>query len=710
MEGFGVLAPNGEEFVIGRPDTPRPWFNLLTNGQYRLEIAQDGRAIQTLGRDGSPNLTSRYIYIRDLDSDKFWSITWQPVGGRFDKYECHHKIGTTDFKYNYDQIDAFASVSVPDKFDGEVWHLRLQNTGDKKRRLAVYFTIGLPDEVNEAGLERGLLIGRNRLDPAITYFCASDRTIDSFDCSREAFLGQYGSYPAPQAVIEGKCSRSSAADENALITISYHLTLGKNATTNFDVFTGATRDMSFTRQTIALLKQPGAVANSLTRTAELRQQQLGCVTIKTSDSDTNKLFNYFWKFQALNSLDRNQQTHLNRLVTGLSLGQTTTTDIERVLSTQSKNGELDDVSTTSELCRLLITYLKETGDFDLFHRQVEYRDGGNGTVLHHFIRALNYCHDQLSVSGLIKVKVGGDSLESTALTGKVAYCWREAIPILEHFGEHQLIDRYSRLLEKLRNAVDRHLRQGRYYSSGIFSTQGKIGQKNKPRQIDADAQSWLIIGSLMTPERAKGALRSVDQRLSTKYGTVNFSPPYPDIKGDCEESVDLDSPGSGRNSAILASVTARLIWAKTLVGQGDEAERVWKQINPQARATEPNIYRAEPFIVADSVFGPAHQHFGQGSAGWDSPGAGLLWTVMLEQILGVQPVLGGLKIDPCLPKDWRQVEVTRQFRGADYHIRIQNPFRVSKGVDRIIVDGVRLTGNVIRPFARGSHFVEVTLG
>jgi cellobiose phosphorylase len=82
----------------------------------------------------------------------------------------------------------------------------------------------------------------------------------------------------------------------------------------------------------------------------------------------------------------------------------------------------------------------------------------------------------------------------------------------------------------------------------------------------------------------------------------------------------------------------------------------------------------------------------------------------LDYILGVQPVLGGLKIDPCIPRDWRQVEVTRKFRGAEYHIRIQNPFRINKGVDRILVDGNRLTGTVIPAHAGGTHFVEVVLG
>ena len=303
----------------------------------------------------------------------------------------------------------------------------------------------------------------------------------------------------------------------------------------------------------------------------------------------------------------------------------------------------------------------------------------------------------------------GYKLESTTLTGWAAHGWREAIPILEHFGEHHLVERYSKILDRIKESVDRHLRLGNHYAAGFKTESSKIGLKGKPRQIEAESQVCLIISNLIDPERAKRVLSLVAQKLGTQFGTLNFAPAYPQVTTD-GFTESIDSPGTGRNSTIVTDIIAKIIWAETIAGRGDEAYKLLGQISPLARNSSQSTYGIEPYIVADSAFGPVHPRFGQGVSGWSSSGAGSLWLVIIERILGVQPVLGGLKIDPCLPKDWRQVEVTRQFRGADYHIRIQNPFRVSKGIDRIIVDGVRLTGNVIRPFARGSHFVEVTLG
>jgi cellobiose phosphorylase len=55
--------------------------------------------------------------------------------------------------------------------------------------------------------------------------------------------------------------------------------------------------------------------------------------------------------------------------------------------------------------------------------------------------------------------------------------------------------------------------------------------------------------------------------------------------------------------------------------------------------------------------------------------------------------------------------VTRRFRGADYHINVMNPNRVSKGVVSMTVNGKYVEGNVIPPQkGKKSVQVEVVLG
>ena len=39
---YGYFTDDGKEFVITRPDTPRPWINIMSNGEYGLVVSQTG--------------------------------------------------------------------------------------------------------------------------------------------------------------------------------------------------------------------------------------------------------------------------------------------------------------------------------------------------------------------------------------------------------------------------------------------------------------------------------------------------------------------------------------------------------------------------------------------------------------------------------------------------------------------------------------------
>jgi cellobiose phosphorylase len=80
-------------------------------------------------------------------------------------------------------------------------------------------------------------------------------------------------------------------------------------------------------------------------------------------------------------------------------------------------------------------------------------------------------------------------------------------------------------------------------------------------------------------------------------------------------------------------------------------------------------------------------------------------------ILGLQPDYDGLRVDPCVPKGWREFEMTRVFRGARYHIVVRNPKGVEKGVARVTLDGRDLDGNLVPAQRKGTrHEVEVLMG
>ena len=84
---------------------------------------------------------------------------------------------------------------------------------------------------------------------------------------------------------------------------------------------------------------------------------------------------------------------------------------------------------------------------------------------------------------------------------------------------------------------------------------------------------------------------------------------------------------------------------------------------------------------------------------------------MYQAILGICPDYEGLRIDPCIPEGFGDFTITRIFRDAVYHIQIQNPSNVQKGVTHLNVEGKEIDGNMIPYEAdKKEYFVTAYMG
>ena len=83
---------------------------------------------------------------------------------------------------------------------------------------------------------------------------------------------------------------------------------------------------------------------------------------------------------------------------------------------------------------------------------------------------------------------------------------------------------------------------------------------------------------------------------------------------------------------------------------------------------------------------------------------------LYEGILGIKRDYEGLRIHPCFPAQWEEAEVTRHFRGADYHIVIRNPEHLENGTAQIRADGVLCDSDLLPDYRDGQmHEIEIIL-
>ena len=102
---------------------------------------------------------------------------------------------------------------------------------------------------------------------------------------------------------------------------------------------------------------------------------------------------------------------------------------------------------------------------------------------------------------------------------------------------------------------------------------------------------------------------------------------------------------------------------------------------------------------------------GEAKNSWLTGTAAWTFVNVSQAILGVQPTLDGLSSDPCIPADFGDFDLTRTYRGAVYHIHVQNPDHVEKGVKYLEVDGQRIEGCLIPPVpGKSEYHVTVHMG
>ena len=116
-------------------------------------------------------------------------------------------------------------------------------------------------------------------------------------------------------------------------------------------------------------------------------------------------------------------------------------------------------------------------------------------------------------------------------------------------------------------------------------------------------------------------------------------------------------------------------------------------------------------VYSQMVAGKDAPTFGEAKNSWLTGTAAWTFFNVSQYILGIQPTLDGLKVDPCIPHTLGGFTVTRRYRGATYHIAVDNTAAVQYGVKSVAVDGKPIEGSLLPLAPEGAVVeVQVTMG
>ena len=209
--------------------------------------------------------------------------------------------------------------------------------------------------------------------------------------------------------------------------------------------------------------------------------------------------------------------------------------------------------------------------------------------------------------------------------------------------------------------------------------------------------------------KAAKALESVKERLDSKFGIVLNQPAYTKYHVELGE-ISSYPPGYKENAGIFCHNNPWIACAETMLGHGDRAMEVFQKTCPIYLEEISEIHRTEPYVYCQMVAGKDAPTFGEGKNSWLTGTAAWTFACMSQYILGIQPTLDGLKIDPCIPAELPGYTVERTYRGVKYHITVDNSAHVQKGVKSMTVDGIAVNSKIIPNPSGTECYVTVTMG
>ncbi|HOJ94903.1 MAG TPA: glycosyl transferase family 36, partial [Fervidobacterium nodosum] len=244
---YGYFTADGKEYIITNPHTPRPWVNVISNGDYSIIASHTGSGYSWRDNAGQNRITrlyqdlikdnwGKYYYIRDLETGEFWSATWKPVKANYQMYEVVHGIGYTIYKHKVKDIYSELKVFVVKDAPVEIAWLTIRNDDNKPRKIDItsYFEWVLgnfPDEHREfhklfmdPSFENNTIFvkkylgqfpdekGRwNNTDWDSIAFHSVSLPVKSFTTDKESFIGMYNSEENPEAMrnekLPNRCDR-----------------------------------------------------------------------------------------------------------------------------------------------------------------------------------------------------------------------------------------------------------------------------------------------------------------------------------------------------------------------------------------------------------------------------------------------------------------------------------------------------------------------
>lgn len=573
------------------------------------------------------------------------------------------------------------------------------------------------------------------------WMTASGAEISGYDLDREKFIGPYRNYHNPLCVEKGECQNSSAYGDNACGGMKMDVELAPGETKEIIVMLGVGK---IEREAKAIKKEFGKPERADAELEKLKNHwhdMIKIVQVKTPDEDFDHminvwnaydaLINFYWCRSAsfiysgdqrdgfgyrdtiqdlmgiMHTIPEEARERLEFMITGQESNGGAMPELKPYAHYPGKMPLTPKDQQRSDDCIWLFAavkeYINETGNWDFLNKILPYSDQGEDTVFNHLKRAFEFNLERSGVHGLpCGLHADWDDGFRLGFHGEtvmLAFQIRQAYGIFAEMAEN--IDKPEEAkwaLEKrdeLDSNLQKHCWDGEWFIRAYREKGDKLGAREcEEGKIFRPPQSWAVMSGGATPEQAEIALDSVDKHLATEFGLMALAPPY--YKADCKEiRAMVLNPGQKENAGIFNHSQGWTVIANCMLGKGDRAYKYYSAFMPSKFNDRAEIRKIEPYVHGQSTNSKYSPKPGEAHLPWLTGTASWSYFAAVQHILGIRPEKEGLRIDPCIPSDWKGFKAVRKFRGNIIEIDVRNPDGRNKGVSKLILNGEELAENLV---------------
>ena len=348
-------------------------------------------------------------------------------------------------------------------------------------------------------------------------------------------------------------------------------------------------------------------------------------------------------------------------------------------------------------------YVKETGDTSILDVMTPFNNvrGSEVPLYDHLVVSLEHAVKNKGPHGLPLIgradwndclnlncfsKVDGESFqtvenndthtaESVFIAGMFVLYGKQFAKLARFVHKDKDAERFEKEVREMEKAAEEYGfdYEGGYFRRAYDAFSRPVGDSTCAEgKIYIEPQGFCTMAGIGKDKGlGKKAIAACKKYLLDDWGMEILYPPYTSYHLELGE-ISSYPPGVKENGAVFNHNNPWMVLAMAEEDDAEGAFDLYRRNAPAYIEEHSDVHRTEPYVYSQMIAGRASPSYGQAKNSWLTGSATWSFVALSEGICGVKPELDGLRIRPCLSKNFTHIEITRVFRGKTFVIRIDN--------------------------------------